>query len=430
MNMTGSVSTAWRHFTVQVRGNGATFGLFLAASWGSALLNATYLFIMARFLGVADYGVLLALLSVFVLASLPAAGMDLLTARIFAVLPRNSGLQQSLIRVCGVSGLWGLAAWGIVLALSPVMAPVLSISERGLMLLVAAMVTCSYAQAIGWGILRGKQRFFLLSFNMVLYPLLRIALGLALVWAGLSVLGALLGTLAGTAITAGLALVAGIGRETHLQRPLNSRDSGSEKWVGPKFLGYNFYGVMALIVIGVQALPGTIDVLVVKAMVEPHLAGLYAMAATGGKAGLLLTGAISLFAFPKIVARIDRGLPYADLVWYSLALVGALSGLAALVVGIASPLFVPILFGPDFLPGTSLLRWYAIAVIPFSLLIVLARSYLAADNYGPIKALLVFGVVLAVVLVVVGKEPLWVILAFGAVSLGYLMWAAIAGVKR
>ncbi len=195
---------------------------FFTAFGGAAFLHFVYLLLMARFLGVEDYGVLLALLSIFTLASLPATGLDLLATKVFAPLRGQSSFVSALRQVTMTGTAWSLAAAAIILLLSTWLYRALSIPDLGLIVMVALMVMFSYVQAVGWGILRGRQRFFLLSLSMLLYPVVRVALGIVLVLSGLRVTGAVLGSLLAVVITAASALLLG----TFSRLPGESRVAG------------------------------------------------------------------------------------------------------------------------------------------------------------------------------------------------------------
>ncbi len=420
------VAYATRTFNGHVREQGAVFGAFLGSSWAGGLLHFVYLLLMARFLRVEDYGLLLALLSILTLATLPAGGLDLLAARAFAAPSQHQGARPSLGKVTTACLVWGMGACSLVLLLTPLLSRMLDMQQESLIVLVALTVLCAYPKAMGWGILRGQQRFLALSLTLLLFPALRIGLGLALVLLGLGAEGALLGTLAAVALTAGVALALGLSRGLPRERP-RQPEVGRELGGGPEGrLHYGSYSLMASIVTVALALPGTLDVVAVKAMASAQEAGLYSMASTVGKAGILAAMTISVFTFPKIVARVSSSQPYGDLMQLGLGLAGALSAVLAVFLGVAAPLLVPLVFGQEYLPGVGLLRWYSVVAIPFSLVVIVVRSHLAADRYDSVRAMLAFTLALVAALVAYGSEPLRVVLAFGAVSTCYLLWSALS----
>ena len=72
-------------------------------------------------------------------------------------------------------------------------------------LLLAPYVVASVPASVAQGVLQGEQRFRALAGVQVAAALMRLALGVAFVWAGLGVTGALLATVVSAALTVPIA---------------------------------------------------------------------------------------------------------------------------------------------------------------------------------------------------------------------------------
>ena len=219
-----SLAAAVDRASTGIRRMGLSSSVFLLSSAAASLLHYAYLLAMGNLLGVVQYGELAALISLFILAALPASGLDLLVTRrtvehLAADVAQPSPFASLLKSTLIVGGL----LFVIVLALTPLLRVQLEIDSNAPFLVVAVGVFLSYLLALGWGTLRAQQRLLALSFTIVLYPVLRVLLGVALVMAGLGLFGAVSATTAGIGLVTVLALALGYsGLRSSLEPPTPS----------------------------------------------------------------------------------------------------------------------------------------------------------------------------------------------------------------
>ena len=171
--------------------------------------GSNYLFhvVISRMLGPADYGALAALLAIILVLSVPFGVIQTAIADKTATL-RSTGREDD-VRALGGSALkttmpfaWGA---GLVVAL---FAPLLSVFldvDIVSALLLAPFVVASVPTSVALGVLQGEHRFQALAALQLTTTVLRLALGITLVWAGLGVIGAVLATALSAALTVPLA---------------------------------------------------------------------------------------------------------------------------------------------------------------------------------------------------------------------------------
>jgi O-antigen/teichoic acid export membrane protein len=244
------------------------------------------------------------------------------------------------------------------------------------------------------GVAQGLQRYVLLASAMVVGTVARVFLLVIALALGLGTPGAIAASLVGGAIAVA---VPGVTQHTWFRRP--SRKTPVPKHEILRYLIPVLMGVLAFTALT------TIDVLVAKAALSDHSAGVYGSAALIGRIALYVPAAIVTVLVPKTVSRAARGDRTEDL----FALSVGVTLLAALVLDALYALLpdpiVRIAFGESFRDATSLLWLFGTAMTIYAVLNVILIYELARGSSMPSMLMLVAALVEFSVYLFVHSSP-------------------------
>jgi O-antigen/teichoic acid export membrane protein len=338
-----------------VRGDFVRHGLIVFGS--SMLVNAfSYVFhlSMSRKLGVTDYGTLYSLFATLTLLGVPTSVLTMIVVRYaaefravgdlgkLAALSRWIVVRTAAIAVAVTAGGWFAA---------PGLARYLNVAQ------VDAVGWTSVVVALGIilpgirGVLQGVEDFGRLAISSVLEGLLKAALGIGFVYAGLGVVGAIAGYALATAIGV---LYTGVAVRAHTSaapEPLR---------LDVRRLVLTSSGV-AFATLGLSVF-GSADLLLVKHFFPPREAGLYSVVSLVGKVLLFVIGFIPTLVLPKATARATAGRsPLTVLAQAGVAIAG-ICGCGLAVLWFAPELVVRVMAGAAFAAAAPLVFEYGVAM--------------------------------------------------------------------
>ena len=357
----------------------------LRAFWGQAALLlvvlacvnvSNYLFhvVISRMLGPSEYGALAALLAVVLVLSVPYGVVQTAVADKTATL-RSTG-REGDVRGLAESALkttlpFAWAAGIAVAALAPLLSLFLDVDLVSALLL-APFVVASVPTSVAQGVLQGQHRFRALAALQLSSALLRLGLGIALVWAGLGVIGAVLATALSAALTVPLAFyVLRVGRRAW--RTARRTLAAVRGDFAAPLLGLTSFWLLA-----------EADIALARHFLGGEESGFYSSAGLLARALLFLPAAVGVVAFPRFVAA--RGDDAERMRWLKASTAGvgvlALVGFAGLLV-LREPLIV-LAFGERFAAAADLLPILAVAmgwmavvnVLVFFHIAMASRAYL------------------------------------------------------
>lgn len=343
---------------------------------GVAMLNAgNYLFhvIAARHLGPARYGDLATLITIASLISLPLAGVQVWVARHIAQYAAADDLAAAhwFSRRVGVYLLAGGSAFTILLlVLTFPIQHALGIASPAAVAITALTALPAIVSPVTWGVSQGLERFSLVSVVYATGPVTRIAFTLLAFTIGLHVGGAMLATLASMLVALGLPYWAL--REWFQPAPQSGRriDRRAAFWsLLPVMVG----------LLAITALTSD-DVVVAKAALSEHEAGIYGSASLIGRVILYLPAAVITVLLPRVAARTADRRESLDLLARSLAVTAAFSVVATAVYAVAGSPIIRIAFGAKYNDAAPLLWRFAIAMSGYALLNVLLIYHLGREN--------------------------------------------------
>ena len=352
----------------EMRGVRAGTIVFLGIA-GANLGNYLFHFISARWLGPASYGDVASLVAVIGLISLPLVGVQVAVARYVAGFV-EAGDQRSA-SVFFSKGLRLALVLAVVTAvvLSLVAIPLrnfLGIESLAAVVMMALVAGASIPGPVVWGFAQGLQRFVLFSASIGLGPVIRPISAIILLAAGFGVAGAMGATLIAAVVATAVPLIflrTWFNRESGRSSPVPGRDVA--RYLLPAMVG----------VLSITSLT-TIDVIVAKAALSDHEAGLYGSASLIGRVILYLPAAIVLVLLPKVAAREAAGRQSRDVLVKSLLVTIGFCAAATVTYAVAPKLLVFLAFGSSFEDAAGLLWMFALAMSGYAVLNVLLAYHL------------------------------------------------------
>ena len=239
---------------------------------------------MARQLGAAAYGVVAALLAILYVMNVVAESIQTVVARYASHAPDPGRLHDLLSRAFAKGSRASLALLAAYLLAAVPLGRFLSIPYP-LMALFALTIAGVVLLPIHRGALQGRKRFNGLGINMVLEVLVKLGVGIGLVWAGFREYGAVAGV--GLGLCAALAVSFPPLMDVYRAPRTPMSATGIYRYSVPVFVATAT--VMAFY---------SLDVLLARAFFPAELAGEYAVASFLGKGILLGTMPIGKAMFP------------------------------------------------------------------------------------------------------------------------------------
>lgn len=339
----------------------ALVGAGLAVSQVIAMLQ---MLIVSRILGPEQFGVFGALAVLLLLGSTAMAATQVVIARHVASAGNDRHIGHAPVLVVGCTT-FGLTALG-----APLVARLINVDDlTGLLLVAATFVSMTFTGA-QLGLLQGAEQHTRLGVLYVVSSGSRVTAAIT----GAAVFGTANATMVGLTIGAAIGAILG---------QLLLRDM--PKWTAPEegskdFLFEVFHAAHALIAL--YALTN-LDVLIARAQLTAHEAGLYAAGALVARAVFFLPQAILVAAFPRMVAGAENAARQAVLAVTVLGLIS--TG----VVAAAPRLVILFMAGDQFLGVADELWIFALAGAGFGVVQVLLYARMA--HHDRLAAVLLWG---------------------------------------
>jgi glycosyltransferase involved in cell wall biosynthesis/O-antigen/teichoic acid export membrane protein len=367
-----------------------------AAVMAANFVALAYTVVFARVLHSSGYGSLAALVSTFLILSVPGSALQMTVAR---EVSRSVAAGERY----PAAGVWG---WLRTLGMITIGATVVSVLCRSLIAHAVGVADLPWAASAAipagclWlilsvqrGALQGLQKYKLVGFSLVGEALMRLAAASVLVGLGAGVTGAFLGTAISIGIVAAALLLpllraAGAHSEHH-EHPLR------------ELIGRAWAPVAALALIAVLQ---NIDVIVVKHVAEKHQAGAYAAAAVIAKGVIWVAVGLGLYLLPEAARRTRMGVDARPVLVRTLALVGLVAAPAVLLYIVAAEPVLVAIFGHSYATGAAALPVLAVAMSLLACAYLSVQYLLALERANFLWALAAAAVAEPLVLQAIGAE--------------------------
>ena len=352
----------------EMRGVRAGTIVFLGIAAGN-VGNYLFHFTSARLLGPSSYGDVASLVAVIGLISLPLVGVQVAVARYvagFVEAGAESSISLFFSRGLRLSLALGLLITAALCGLAFPLSKFLGIDSLVAVVLTALVAGPSLAGPVVWGMAQGLQRFVLFAVSIGIGPATRPLMAGILLAAGFGVAGAMGATLIAAVVALAVPLFVlrrWLVRDTHIPSPVPAREVTG--YLLPAMVG----------VLSITSLT-TADVIVAKAALSDHDAGLYGSASLIGRVILYLPAAIVLVLLPKVAAREAAGRESRDVLVKSLLVTIGFCVVAAATYAVAPKLLVFLAFGSSFEDAAGLLWMFALAMSGYAVLNVLLAYHL------------------------------------------------------
>jgi O-antigen/teichoic acid export membrane protein len=344
---------------------------------GVFALNAgNYLFhlIAARHLGPARYGDLATLVAISGLISLPLGGVQVWVARSVAqyrAVGDEEAIRWFTRRVGRYLAVVATAGTLALLALTPAIQSVLGIASVAAVMITALTAFPAIVSSVSWGLAQGLERFGLVSLTYAAGPVARIGLTLLAFAVGLQVGGAMLATLLSMCVGLLLplwALRGWLGPAPEAGRRINRGEA--VRSLLPVIIG----------LLAITALTSD-DVVVAKAALSEHAAGIYGSASLIGRVVLYLPAAIITVLLPRVAARTADQRGSADLLAKSAIVTAAFCTVLTGIYAAGGSTIVRLAFGSSYADAGPLLWRFGIAMSLYAILNVLLVYHLGRGEH-------------------------------------------------
>lgn len=372
--------------------------IFFAGSFLASVFGYLYHLAMGRMMSPQDYAVVAALLSIFLVLSVPTATILTVVMRYIAKYQAQNdisaiySLQAKVARWLFLLGL--IVTFGFM-ALSPWVSKFLHIDSIWPVILISLVFGFVFLAPVYRGILQGTQKFGSLAATMIVESAAKFFIGILFVWLGFHVLGAVAAIVIATAL--------GLWYSWWLV---------SKLWRGQKITikkvdlrGLLKYSLPVIIVLLATALLYNIDVVLVKHFFVGDESGYYAALSQLGKIIVFGTMAITGVMFPMVADKIEKREDFRPVFWKAAGLIAALCALATLIYFLFPEFVIGLLYGGEYLVVAPLLGLVAIFMALYSIANYLVTFFLSAKMYGAIYPLII-GVAAQVILLYLYHDSL------------------------
>ncbi|OGG51402.1 hypothetical protein A2704_03475 [Candidatus Kaiserbacteria bacterium RIFCSPHIGHO2_01_FULL_54_36b] len=351
----------------------ASSSIIFAGSFVVNLLNYIFTLLMSRLLSVEDFGEVAALLSLFIIISVPATALAMLMARESAHYKEqgDSGVRYLFIRMRAYSAAGAVGLWALFIFLVPFVSDYLRIPTLPIYIF-SAVAPLAILGALQSGTLQGLQKFFSVAKQGILSALVKLGGSVLLVWAGFSVAGVM-----GALVLASLAsfIYGFFATRSHL------RGVAPESGQAFNISGLATYFGGILLTTLLLALLSNVDVILAKHYLSADLAGQYGALSTVGKILIYGVGAFISVLLPLAAAAHARGEgAERDVLWLSLMSVAVVSFGAFIVFSLFPHLVVSLLFGARYVDIAAYLGTFTIAMACIALSSVFINYFVATRN--------------------------------------------------
>jgi O-antigen/teichoic acid export membrane protein len=345
--------------------------LFILTLAGN-ICNYLFQLYMSRALDVADFGTLNAVLAMATILLAPAGVIMMAVSRKTAemkALGRAAALGFFLRRVFIAVAAGSAGIFALIFLAGPWISGYMVLASVWPIALAGGIVATGWLVPVNLGLFQGIQAFVSFGVFTGLNGFLRLGAGIALIWMGGGLLGALGASVLSNVVILGATtvLVLGMLKGSAVEDlPGRIRLRRIVESVAPIAAGTFLFTVLT-----------NIDVILVKHFFGESEAGQYAAAAVLGRAMLYFPTAISMALYPMVAEARALGKGSMRILRKSLVLTAVLTLFALGIYLLFPRLLITTLLGTSFAPAAPLVPLFGLAMAPFTLAYVVMNFDLA-----------------------------------------------------
>ena len=326
---------------------------------------------LAHLMSVQEYGQVAVLISLSLVLTTPTQIVTTVATKYTSSLSTTDDgaqLNDFIRRLTSMLFVIGVAFTAVFIAISGSIASFFHLHSQQELIILGFIFVFMFVTPLNMGVLQGTQRFDWFAVLTLLPAFLRLALAVGLVLAGLSVNGVMLAILLATLLPYLVSF-----------QPLRTVLSGPRRSIGSlRFLWS--YSLLASVAAGCMVFLGSSDTVLTSHFLNPRDVGFYAALATLGRTIVFVTNSVTTVMFPRIASLHEQGKSYMSTVVQALLGTIFLSGTVELLFLLTSSQLTKLLFGQAFLPIAGLLAVYGLAMVLFSISMVIINFFLAVGN--------------------------------------------------
>lgn len=350
-----------------------------AATMAANLVAVVFTVTFTRLLGASDYGSLAALLNLSVILFVPGSALQVAVARagtlghLGAAGELSATLRRWTVRLLAV-----LAAVALVSAVGRApLAVALDVEQEWAAAAVPVTAVLWSLLSVQRGLLQATREYRAVGVSIVLEALGRLAVGAALVGAGLGVAGAYAGTLASFVVVAaalGMLLRRRLGPPAATARThrLRSLARGA---------------ALPIAALAVVAALQNVDVILARHVLPDDSAGVYAATSVAAKALVWIAVGIGMWLLPEAVRRAAAGGDPRPVLARAFALIGLVAVPALAVYAVVPRLVLGTAFGSEYESGGEILLVLGVAYALLALTYLSVQFLLGMGHRGPVWGL-------------------------------------------
>jgi O-antigen/teichoic acid export membrane protein len=359
-------------------------------------LGYLYQILMGRYLGTSLYGELSAILSIFLIVSIPTQTVSTMLIRYVSKLkaeekePEMAWLVR--ITILYVTILAVVTAIAVFLAI-PFLDSYLKLSSDTSLYILIAGLFISILYPIGIGTAQGLQRFGIVSISNVVGPLGKLLFSLIFVLMGYSVAGAFGGVVIGSV----LALIISFYSIRDIFRGKRQKFDTCElrRYLVPVTIAVLCFTILT-----------NIDTFLARHYLSEFDSSIYSAASMISKVILFLPGAIGAVMFPRISEAHAKGNDTYPIMRKSIIWTLVISGLVAVVFLAIPDSVIGILYTSDYQGAGPSLSILGVAMVLFGLATLFMNFGLATDSNAFITILAFFTVLEIALIAIWNATPL------------------------
>lgn len=351
-----------------VTGSAVIVGGGLAANFLNFLFNVY----MTRNLSVADYGILASMISLITLFSIPAGSMTPTIVRFGASYFANNQLDQVrglFLKIVRFTALVGFGILLIFIFFSKSIGDFFRIDNPFLIILAGVIIFFSYIGTINSGLLQAKLLFTFISIMNSLSNLLKLIVGVALVFSGFKVNGALTGFAVSYFLPYFLSFIP--------FRFIFNKSINIPKISNAELFKYGTPAALALF--GLSSFITT-DIILVKHFFDPHQAGIYSGMSLIGRVIYFLTAPIGTVMFPLVVQKHSRNEKYDDIFALAMILVAVPAGAITVFYFLFPEFTINFFAKSDYQSASGYLGLFGLFTMVFSIISVITNYFLSISK--------------------------------------------------
>lgn len=347
--------------------------IFFVGSLSVSFLNYLYYPVLGRLLSLESFGELQVLVSFFTQMTIFIGVLTLVATNIIVNEKDDATTNRTITELEKIALYAALAILVIVSLLSPLLQTALQFESALPFMIIATVFVAGIPLGFRTAYLKGKTNFTAMSAVGVLASISKLVASAALVMVGFKTAGAAGGILVSQLI--GLAYAGVMARRLgfHKQKTTLKPSWGILR-------PHAKYAGLVLFVSLISTIQYSIDVVIIKYLFSPEIAGQYAGMATISRIVLFLTGSFSVVLLSSVKIA-NQAQDNSKLLVRSLVMTIGLGGSATVVFGLFPTQVIHALFGIKYDTFASLLPLLSLAMLLMSISSLIANYHIALRHY-------------------------------------------------